>query len=143
MFAGCRNGSCFGWDTRIRSLPVMSIKEPPVGSRLSSSVIGLHPLHDYNYIVSSALNSRVSEVSWQQILCMSWHYQLCSYPCGTLECREKSCCLVDMSMNTKAVKVWWTSLDLLWLQVKNGTTVKWGNILWLSFDNFFELFSWK
>lgn len=48
------------WDTRAGSSPLMSVKEPLVGSRLSSSVICLHPLCDHNYVVLNALNSKVS-----------------------------------------------------------------------------------
>jgi hypothetical protein len=61
--AGSRNGGCFVWDIRLGSSPTMCVKEPLVGTRLSSSVIGLHPLQDHNYIICSALNSRVSEVA--------------------------------------------------------------------------------
>lgn len=60
LFGGCRNGTCFVWDSRRGPSPIMSVKEPPVGTRLSSSVINLHPLDDYNYLISNALNSQLS-----------------------------------------------------------------------------------
>ena len=60
LFAGCRNGTCYIWDTRHGVSPVASITEPPTGTRACPSIIGLHPFHDHNYFITNALNSKVS-----------------------------------------------------------------------------------
>lgn len=75
FFAGCRNGTCLVWDARVGSPPVMSVKESPVGSRLSSSVIRLHPLQDHNYVISNALNSKVRPTDGERVVilqCMGY-----------------------------------------------------------------------
>ena len=60
LFAGYRNGKCCVWDTRLDSKSAVTFQERPAGTRLSSSIIAIHPLLDPNYVISNALNSNVS-----------------------------------------------------------------------------------
>ncbi len=60
MFTGTRNGTIAGWDLRSSERPssAVTIAEPKHGD-VCSSVIGLHPLTDDNFIISNAFNSQV------------------------------------------------------------------------------------
>ena len=40
--------------------PSVIIQESPARPKISSSVIRIHPLYDQNYVISNALNSKVS-----------------------------------------------------------------------------------
>lgn len=84
LFAGCRNGMCYMWDIRLAPSPIITIREPVVGTATVSSIIGLHPLHDYNYVISNALNSNVGGTSPAWGRCQ-WCRSLSNYsfPCGT------------------------------------------------------------